>query len=287
MGGFCIAGLFGDCGGDAETRNSTENDINRQNLMKVLQKHSSTVGNTAIASQRVSVNVGGDILCANFSATNFMKGQMRFISRVTQQLTADIKAAFQTAIDQGIEAENNDKRELLSVPNNNATVNDIKNKLTDIVDRSITNETLSEIVNKFDLNQVTEVNVKGDMKGIMCNMGNNMVLDLMTTSIIDQVNSVVTTDQTLIDLITKAQAAGLFESKGLNSMVDSIVGFFKSAIGMYALIVIAIIIGIVVIMKSLFSGVSSMASSKGQQQYPQGQPQYQQQYPQGQPQYVR
>lgn len=277
--GFCIAGLVGDCGGGAETRNNVENDILHKNVMNALQENSTKVTNSVIASQRIKIKAGR-INCKTFKVANVMKGHLRFVSAVTQKLTTDIKAAFDTAINQGIEAESKDKRELLSSPSNTATINDIKNKLHNIVERSITNRSLAEIVNKFNLEQIVDIEV-GVIEGAdQCDVKQTMLLDIMATNIIEQVSGVAANDQSLASLITKAKAAGFFESKGLNSIVDSVVGFFTSAIGMYAIIIIVIIISIAVILKSAVGTESSSSSPQyippqvtSQQQFAQ-QPQY-------------
>lgn len=277
--GFCIKGLLGSIGNckGPETRNTVENEVIRKSLMSVLQQNSSTVSNTAMASQIIDIEAGS-IKCKNFIAANVMKANIRYISQVTTQMTADIQAAYKAAIEQNIKAKTDEKTELLSTPSSSATVNEIKNKLTNIVSQSITNQTLTTIANRYNLSQ--KIKFKFDvLEGEdLCSFTNDMMLDAMATNIIETVNNAVAKDTSILDLVNKAEADAKLHGKGLNSLADSVLGFFKSAMAMYIFLIVVIVISIVYLIRGGVGGLGSAIGSVGQSY-----PEYDQMQPMGQP----
>lgn len=264
---FCaktIFGSVGDCKGP-ETRNTVENETIRKNLMTVLQKNSSSVTNSTVASQRIKIKAD-TIKCKNFTAANVLKANIRYISQVSNQMTTDVQAAYKAAIEQNIKAKTDEKPELLSLPSSAATINEFKNKLTDIVDRSITNESLQEIANKFNLEQVIEFDI-GTLEGDdLCSFTNDMVLDLMATSIMSSVNNAISKDESILDLINKGDADSVLQPKGLNSLADSAFNFLKSTMGMYVILIIVVIISIVYLIRGSAGGLTGLLGvASGQQ----------------------
>lgn len=272
--GVCIFGM-GDCGG-SETKTLIENNVLKRNVMDILQKHSTSVNNTVQMNQTIVIKAKL-IKCPSLKVTNRIKADLRFISQVTDQLKVDLQTVFKEAIKNNAIATTKEEKDFLAAPSNSSTVTEIKNRLTDIIEKSITMESIASITNKFDISQNTVIETD-IIESDLCEFTNDMVITIMANSILKNVSDAISNDTIINDIVGDASADSDSKSKGLNSIVDSVMSFLSTAVLGYMGMVVAIIGAIILLLyfssKLLFGGGGN--SSAYQPQYQQ---QYQTQYP--------
>lgn len=220
--------------------------------------------NVFVASQANQIKIG-KMSGSTLNVTNFVNAQLKYMTTVDNSVTAQISQTLIDTISQKIDQMNSTEQELLSKALNGQNKTDIMTTITKVVNNNINTSVLNEIINHtaFVQNNILEI---GELTASQVNVTNDMFVSAVMETVAKNIlsSNEITDMQNTIDNNVKVENKD--ESKGLNSIVDSITNMLKD-IGMawiigIAVICVAAILFLPMILKAL-SGSNVQVSRKG------------------------
>lgn len=258
MGIISSKELFGLLGTD-KTKNVTENLNKTYNasMTNVLQRNANNIRINASADQVLNFTAGpnSDIECTGgtgFSQTSNVS--LNIPTTITTDTTNDIKSLLKT----GLTNDTQQVQDLLSqlggglgMDVDTENINKTKNIVDNIIDTTITQENLNDILKTVNVSQTGRFEFNGKWKG-PCTWSQNIALEMISADIISNVVKSMADNQALADIVNKTSQEQKKRVEGLAGLVESV----GKAIATTSLALMGpgIIIGIVVIVIVLFGG---------------------------------
>ena len=250
-----------DC--DKDNSLNVTTNILSQIVTNVNNSLSNKIINVFTATQSNQIRIG-KMSGSTLNVTNFVNADIKYMTSVDNTVTSQISQQLIDTISQKIDQMNSTEQELLSKALNGQNKTDIMTTINKVVQNNINTTVLNQIITNTAFVQNNVLNI-GELTNSRVNVTNDMFITaVMQTVAKNIINSNEITDmQNTIDNNVKVQNKD--ESKGLNSIVDSITNMIKD-IGMawiigVAVICVAAILFLPMIIKAM-SGGSGGSSKK-------------------------
>lgn len=236
-------------GGILSSGCSTDNTVKsrveslNQNITNILSRNVSTVGVeiTNLADLKITIDPGAIVECDSFNVNQSISSDTNVVMDVTSEQVDDIISLVQSDIESSMTTRSTSENEMLSQALNTNNVTDMVTILTNIATKNITRENINSLcVSVF--NKLTMIiNIGGHIVGTSCTFDQNILVKMVASQIIKNAQKTSLSDTTLMHLYTIISTDNTASSKGLNSIIDSIMSFFKQ-FWLYILVAVVVFI---------------------------------------------
>jgi len=168
--------------------------------------------------------------------------------------TNEMKTLLKSAVDNAVEQNNKSVNGFLSTAFNNQKSNtEITNILKNEIENNITNENVTECNSILDNANEGKIEIYGTMKCRTLNNPQEIISEQLVNCFQDALQQAVMNNTNIADAVNKTKQANTSENKGVAELASAL-------LGPYAMIIIAIVIGLVVFIPLL---IWSFGGSKG------------------------
>lgn len=247
---------FGNCGTKAQINLS--NESMSENITNTIMKNTTEVNEQALQSftQNVQLNnYSADAGCQNLSIKQSIKLDVSSQSTVTTELVTEMLTDIGNQIGTFIDQSQDQIKGALSDAADINLILEAKNKIVEIINRTSTKESAVSliksivttqgqniVINFADIPKEARNTVVNNPITTDCKIDQEFVGSIMISSTISTVFNEINKDARLNEIKAELQQKQSTQTTGI---VDAIAGFFKSAVFMWMIVIIAVIIGIV------------------------------------------
>lgn len=218
---FWRANINHGCG--PQNQNFILNEKVSENLYKRLAKQLSSITNKLAGNQTIIIYNGpsGVIDCgkSSFEISQKIDGALYIKSELQAQDITDIKNAINTEIDNSLTQTNEEIIGFLANEPNALNINQVTNKIHNIVDRELTNEDISEIVNNYDLTQSTILTNYGTISAEGCKITQDIAIKLLATALLNRVSDIALQDSDISKTNNEVTQYLKTKSEGIGSLL--------------------------------------------------------------------
>jgi hypothetical protein len=235
----------------------------QSNMTSLLNSTTQTATATAQIVQGITIQNEGVINCTNLNLSNVAVANVNLQSSLGSNSTASLQTMMTQAIQQSATSAATQTQQLLSTPftsQSSKTTTNISESLQNLVSTSITDETVNSCMAAATITQNDTLVNYGIITGTNCDFGNNAIITIAVSCLLNKGLSVAATDT---DLVTATQTACDTldqENQGAAASLTS----SMSGITTYLIIGGCVIGGIIVLVViiSVFGKGSSKSNSK-------------------------
>jgi len=229
------------------------NSVYSEYITNILNQNTNNSTFNFGASQQINLIIGpeGRMECDGGGATGLINqsitGDITVVNEITQDTTTQIATLLDSQSETGIQQYQELMTELgglLGTYMNTENQTEITNAIHNIVQQNITQTTLNEIVQRFQIDQSANVTILGVVSG-ECSINQNMMINIYSTAIIRNIVNNVIENVTETETTTDVEQSQTITVKGLSDLVSSI-GDAVSGL-LTAAIIPLVIVGIIVL----------------------------------------
>lgn len=226
-----------------QNQNFILNEKVSENLYKQLVKQLSSITNKVSGVQTIIITNGpsGVIDCGKDSLKISQKidGASYIKSSLQAQDISNIKSAINTEIENSLKQTNEEVIGFLANEPNALNINEVTNRIRNLVDRELTSEVISEIVNNYDLSQKVELTNYGTISGNGCEISQDIAIKLLATALLNRVSDIALQDSDISKTNNTVVQYLKTKSEGIGSLLTPLI--IAGAI-VFVIIVIVVII---------------------------------------------
>lgn len=171
----------------------------------------------------------------------------------------DLKSLYSSAIETAAKNSSDAVMEVLAQPlssTSSASITNVSQELKNIIDTKLTNETIENCLLKASVNQ-SQPFITGSCNGSVINIPQNAAIDASLSCFTDSVSNLIQSNSGIQQAMQDLDNSSKSKSSGLATISDSIMnginGIFKTLGTAGTIIMVAIIIAVVFLGKSLFA----------------------------------
>jgi hypothetical protein len=158
----------------------------------------------------------------------------------------------------------NIKNKVTSILNNQNTINTISDNVTNVISIQTSKIEITFAPTTQDPNPVQNQLINDTMvQNKVININQTTLMDVQVTATIEQVADVLNRNEDLVTMLNDVKQDLKQEVAGLDAIVESVMGFFKSGIFVIGLIILALIIGGVAIFYIFFQNPENVKTITG------------------------
>jgi len=252
----CILGM-GDCGSKSTSKSTIDIETLNQSVSNFLSEKAASATASAVNINDMQVEIGKVMGGCDLDASQHINSKVKALSSIdsisTKDLQNTIKASANAQIDQAAQAKSGF---FATAPSNSTTIQDYKNKVSNIVETNITDKQKSDaFASVFNKNTKTlKIGECGDGPGATnsakVNASQNIQSDLVAQAIVKSISSDLqkldTTSTTSVG-VTQSSSA---KSGGLEDVIAAIFSGLAGIYGIIALVCCCICVAVLVFMLS-------------------------------------
>jgi hypothetical protein len=165
--------------------------------------------------------------------------------------TNDMKTLLKSAVDNAVAQNNASVNGFLSTAFNNQKSNtEIKNILKNEIENNITNENVTECNSILDNANDGKIEIYGSMKCQTLNNPQEIISQQLVNCFQDALQQAVMNNANIADAVNKSKQDNTSENKGISELASAL-------LGPYAMIIIAIVIGLIVFIPLIIFALKS------------------------------
>lgn len=195
-----VGGLFGSGSSPQAARSPPIIDVEvlTQKVTSILTKTTNNISTSNMLVNTVTIDNKGVIDCGpgGLNVNQLINANMKNINSINDQVTNDIKTEITSTITSYLE-QNGKKIERAVGTNSGITVPAIKNRVTNIINTTVTTDVINNIIN---LNQITNdylLKNNGYISGDQCNINQNIQAQIISNNLIQNIIENLLHDSTL------------------------------------------------------------------------------------------
>ncbi len=190
----------------AEAISTQYNDTLNKTITDIASSVTNSVTNMGTAGQIMNITNNGTIDCGSgFKMSQTLTGAMKVFNQFKEtdniQLLATIKNAL-SADNSQVAKSASDILGGVDSSTKSLAVSNITNRVENIMETNITSTTLNESINAVTLNQDMTLINNGTIKGAVCIMSQDMVLDMQTSSLADKIMDAIVKDEAINTIVS-------------------------------------------------------------------------------------
>jgi hypothetical protein len=217
-----IGGLFSS-GCSQETKIDVTSEQTNKNITNVLIKNSQSSSSNTQIRQDMNFKNTGEINCGSeFSMTQKIDAKVKIITQITEQCTTEVKQSLHNSLDEAMKNQSKAVTEILGKAINSNTTTTVKNQLDNIIENSITRDSLQAINDSVALIQTQTIVNEGKMTGSSCKFDQFIVFRLIANRVMTMINQVATNDESLNEARVQLAQEDEKQSKGVNDVVATV-----------------------------------------------------------------
>jgi len=196
------------------------------------------------------------INCKNLNVTQNAQVTADFTSSFTSNNASQIAASLQSAIETAAASSNKIVNGFLNTAIGNSTSSNttVKDSIKNIINTNIQQIVNSTCIQNTSVIQNGKISVCANLVSDNCSIGQTLQLYLIANCMANSIISAVSADANLSKAISNAAAANDVKNVGLDSIIASILGFFQSALFIYAALILGVLIILFFLVKFLLGG---------------------------------
>lgn len=172
---------------------------------------------------------GAKIRCKNFQVGQKIDAKVKIISKISSEMANEIRKTIKDSFDASVDQASQVSTDMGSAGASGDTTTNIKNSIKTLVEDNLTNQTLNEISNKFQVSQKMEIDLEGvELDGELCTFDQNIQMKLMAQSMISTITKVAKESTEIQEFIQKTKQDTKTQGKGLNDMATTAGNTVKS-----------------------------------------------------------
>jgi hypothetical protein len=248
---------MGDCGSKSTSKSTIDIETLNQSVSNFLSEKAASATASAVNINDMQVEIGKVMGGCDLDASQHINSKVKALSSIdsisTKDLQNTIKASANAQIDQAAQAKSGF---FATAPSNSTTIQDYKNKVSNIVETNITDKQKSDaFASVFNKNTKTlKIGECGDGPGATnsakVNASQNIQSDLVAQAIVKSISSDLqkldTTSTTSVG-VTQSSSA---KSGGLEDVIAAIFSGLAGIYGIIALVCCCICVAVLVFMLS-------------------------------------
>ena len=260
----CILGLY-DCGSKSESKSTIDLETLNKSVSNLLSQKAASAGASAVNINDMTVYIQKMGNGCDIDASQHINSKVKALSSIDSVSTVDlqntIKSSANSQIDQAAQSKSGF---FATAPSDSKTVQDYKNKVSNIIETNITDQQKSDaFASVFNKNK-NQINI-GECGGngvtsTKLNASQNIVSDLVAQAIVKSISSQLQSLDTTSSTTTQTSQSSTSKSGGLEDVIASI---FDGLTGLYIPIIIGCLLCCLCCVALIFFGASGMASGGG------------------------
>jgi hypothetical protein len=255
---FDLGGILSS-GCSSDTSVTKKTTVLTQNILDILKQNTTTMGTEVsnVQDLKITIKPTAVVKCGSFNVNQLINSNTEVVQSVTSTQVDDISSLISTDIENSLSSKTENEMEMLGKALNTNSKTEMITTLTNISKKSLTQQNINSMCTSVFNKQNMEIIIDGTLESTDCNFNQEILVSLVAKQIVSTAQSTSLTDAMMLKLKELLEAETKNTSKGLNSIIDSIMSFLKQ-FWMYILIGVVVAILVFAYITSTPAGQKSL-----------------------------
>lgn len=254
--------------GNVESVTNITNNVLNKSVTNILQRNSVNVSTNIRTGQSVTYRIiESTVNCTDVGGliTQKITANINLVDQVTLETTNELTTLFKQAADSQSSQFQKVTQELGGgIGLSEAQKQTITTNIQNIIETTVTQENLTNIVRSVALDQDGNVLIQKSVYTGPCAVAQDLVLSLQASAIIGALVANITKNEAISDIVTKAKQEQIAELKGLSDVIKSVGDAVSKVItaAMSPLLIAAVVVGVLVLVPMMGGFIGSKPEVK-------------------------